>query len=356
MIKTVAQFVKKAAVVIFTVACLFSLFLPLPASISGGEFYECVWTDGSVTKESFSSAYKSLIGMDGGSVLLSRDGLTGRIESGAGATYHVLKHGNLLELLECTAEGTRIGGAALYREFSKRIWYDGSYYVWTGKKVERVSRAEGDEIVFLEGSITSRILKETNVSTVYLRARAEISASVFVGSNVKTVYAEFPYAENGGAVYFNTALGGKRLIAAFGGADELCLDEDLAFADEGALLACDSLTSLTLPFLGNAKSPYGSEYKGEFAHLFSTGKEYRVPETLSRVTVTGGRIVSFAFYACPNLKEINACGVPAGEISKTAFTGLNSLEVLHTPKSDVTLTGNFHSYTADCGCTVYTRK
>lgn len=346
---------KRAGTVIFLTACLFCLFLPLPKKISNNETYDCVWADGSVTKESYSSAYKSLAGMDGESVILSREGLTGKIESEAGAVYAALKSGNLAEILECTLAGTRIDSAALYREFSNRVWYNGDYYVWTGSKIERVSRAERGEIVFWEGNVTPRILRETNATTVYLRAGASISASSFIESKVEKVYAEAPYQENGGAVYLNTA-GGKRLLAALSGIQELVLDEDLAFADEGALLACQALTSLTVPFAGSARSPYGTDYKGEFAHLFSDGKEYRVPETLTRVTVTGGRIIPYAFYACPNLKEIDACTVPEGEISKTAFSGLTSLETLHTPKRDVLLTGNFTSYTATCGCTIYTRN
>lgn len=355
MRKKTKTFTKRAAVIIFIAACIFCFYLPFPSKLADGETYRCVWADGSVTEESYTSAYLSLAGTDGKNVILSRGGLTGKIESRAEETYDVLSNGNLAQLLGCTAEGTRIDGAALFREFANRVWYSGSYFVWTGNKVERVSRAECEEIVFLEGSVTSRVLRETNASTVYLRAGAELSASAFAGSNVREVYAEAPYEQNGGAVYLNTP-GGKRLSSAIGNVKELVLDGDLAFADEGALLACGSLTALVLPFLGSAKSHFGTEYRGEFAHLFSDGKEYRVPETLTYVEVTGGRIVSFAFYGCPGIKEINACFVSADEISRTAFSGLGSLEILHTPRRDVSLTGNFTSYTADCGCTVYTRN
>lgn len=345
---------KKTGTAVFSAACLFSLFLPLPKKISNREFYDCVWADGSVTEENYSSAYKSLAGMDGESVILLREGLTGKIESEASAVFATLENGNFAQIIACRAEGTRIDSAALYREFSDRVWYNGEYYVWTGNKIERVSRASRSEIVFLEGNVSPRVLKETDATAVYLRKGAEVSATSFAESKVENVYTEAPYVERGGAVYLDTA-GGKRLLAALGGIRELTLCEDLSFADEGALIACQTLASLTVPFLGNAKSPAGSAYNGEFAHLFSDGREYRVPKTLSRVTVTGGRLVSYAFYACPDLKEINACRVPKGEISKTAFSGLLSLETLHTPKSDVTLTGKFTSHTASCGCTVYAR-
>ena len=74
--KTTTKFVKRAAVVIATAACLILLFFPSSKEISGNEFYECVWADGSVTRESYSSAYQSLAGMDEKSVILSREGLT----------------------------------------------------------------------------------------------------------------------------------------------------------------------------------------------------------------------------------------------------------------------------------------
>lgn len=355
MKKKYFKLAKKAGTALFVAACLFSLYPPFPERLAGGEAYACVWSDGSVTEESYSSAYSALAGMDGEGVLLSRGGLTGRIESEAGALYSVLERGSLADLLSCTAEGTRIDSAALYRAFSDRVWYDGDYYVWTGDGVERVSRAKRGEIVFLEGSVSARVLNETNASTVYLRSEAQVTAASFVGSGVKAVFAEAPYSERDGAVYTDTA-GGKRLVAAIGIVQELVLDENLSFADEGALIACEGLVSIELPFLGSAKSPFGSGYRGEFAHLFSDGGSYRVPATLERVRVTGGRIESFAFYACPDLKEIDACGVDASEISRTAFAGMNSLKKLHTPKREVSLTGSFASYRADCGCTVYERK
>ena len=348
------KIIKKAGAVLFSAACLFSLFTPYSKKVTGGERYECVWADGSVTEESFSSAYRDLAGMDGESVLLSRGGLKGRIASGAGEVYSVLDKGTLPQLLECTAAGTRIDGAALYRTYSKRVWYDGSYYVWTGEKVERVPKSAREEIVILEGNIPPRVLQETNASTIYLRAGALVKADTFAGSNVKKLFAEAPYSERDGAIYLDTA-GGKRLVSAIGTEREMTIEEDSAFADEGALTACRNLVSLTLPFLGSALSSYGSGYRGEFAHLFASGGEFRVPATLERVKVTGGRIISFAFYGCANVKEIDACGVDAGEISRMAFAGMNSLQKLRSPQRDLILAGNFKSYTAECGCTVYER-
>ena len=346
--------IKKAGAVLLTAACLFSLCLPFAKSISGNEIYECVWSDGSTSKESYTSAYQSLAGMDEMHILLARGGMTGKIKSAAGQVYSVLESGDLGELLACTYQGTRLDAAGVYRTFSKRVWYSGEYFVWTGKRVKRVSSAKGEELVLLNGSIPSRVVQETNASTVYLRANASVKADAFAGSNVKYLRTEAPYSVVGRALYMETA-GGKRLIAALPTVKKLTLDGALKFADEGALIACQSLTTLTLPFFGSAVSNHASKSAGEIGYLFSNGKEYRIPKTLSYIRVTGGRIAAFAFYACPHIKEIDACGVDPNEISEQAFLGVNALEVLHTPKRGVLLTGEFSSHTAQCGCTIYQR-
>ena len=98
------KLIKMTRAVLFAAACLFSLLLPLPEKVSNDERYECIWSDGSVSEESYSSAYQSLAGMEEDHVLLARDGLTGRIKSRAGRVYSVLESGNLGELLGCKYE------------------------------------------------------------------------------------------------------------------------------------------------------------------------------------------------------------------------------------------------------------
>lgn len=358
MKKKLINIFKKTGTALFAAACLFCLFLPLPKTVSQGEEYDCIWSDGSMSTESYSSAYQSLAGIDETHVLLARNGLTGRIESKAGGAYFALENGDLGELLQCAASGTRIGATALYRTFSKRVWYNGDYYVFTGRRVKRVSRATAGELVCLEGNVTSRLLKATNAETLYLRKNATVKTDLFTEGNVKTVYAEAPYSVSGGAVYLDTA-GGRRLLAAVAGIHELTIGEEVQFLDEGALLACKNLQSLTLPFVGSVASPDGKEYSGRLAYLFSDGKEYRVPQTLSRVTVTGGRLGPLAFYTCADLEVLDVCGVDASEIAEDAFLGLDSLQVLHTPQQNVLLTGDFNAYSAldlQCDCTVYIRN
>ena len=344
----------KTGAALFVAACLFSLFLPLPKKIAYRESYECVWSDGTVSTESYSSAYLSLSGMTHEGVMLERSGLTGTIASEAAEVYATLQNGSLGELLQCAAEGTRIDRAALYLTFSKRIWYNGAYFIWAGNNVERVSRAAGSELVALEGAVTSRLLRETGATSLHLRAGATLKADTFAGSAVTTVYAQSPYTSCGSAVYIDTA-GGKRLLAAVAGIKELTLEEDAVFADRGALIACQDLTALTLPFVGSAKID-ANDLVGELGYLFASGKEYFVPVTLKSLRVTGGRISSTAFYACSSLNVIDLCGVDAGEISAEAFSGLASLELLHTPKSGVSLSGEFTAQRADCDCTVYIRR
>ena len=347
------KFIKKTTAVLCIAVCLFSFILPLVSRFSGGETYRCVWSDGAVTTESYSSAYAALYGMDEGGVVLYRDGKLGRIAARNASLCAALETGSLNEILYRSAENAmRIERAALYRTYSKRIWYEGDFFVWNGERVERARRATGEELVLLSGGISARTLQNTGVKTVYLRAGAEVKANTFSATRVETVYAQPPYAANGGAVYFTSA-GGKRLISALGTVKTLALDADLSYVDEGALLSCTELEALSLPFVGNAADSAGSAFIGELAYLFSDGKEYLIPASLKRVMVTGGTLVSHAFYRCDNLYEIDACGVEEENISSSAFDGLPALRVLHSPK-ELSLSG-FTSSVADCGCTVYTR-
>ena len=355
MKRKICKIIYKTGTALFAAACLFSFLLPLPKKIAYGESYDCVWSDGTISKESYSSAYQSLTGITEEGVLLERDGLTGVIASKAAAVYSTLQEGTLNELLQCEAEGTRIDRAALYRTFSKRVWYSGEYYVWTGNNVERASRAAGSELIVLSGTVSPRILRETGATSVHLRAEATIRADSLVGSDVTLIYTQEPYTSSGGAVYIEPA-GGKRLVAALANSEELTVDDDTMFADQGALIACQNLSALTLPFAGSQKSWSGSEYVSELAYLFANGKDYFVPQTLTSVTVTGGRISATAFYACSRLKTIDLCKVDPHEISAEAFLGLDALEYLHTPKRDVLLSGDFTASTLECGCTGYTKN
>lgn len=334
-------------------------FLPMPrARAAGDDMYRCVWADGTETEESYFSAYSSLVGMDdGGEIVLGRGERTGVVAAGEAcrAAFRIFEEGGLADLLgldiSCVS---RLERAALYRRYQSRLWYADEYFAWSGEEMQRAEAQRAETLVFLSGDMTATRLIETQAERLSLRAEATFTASVIAGTNVKEVIAEAPYFAEGNTVCLSTA-GGVRLLAGLPSARKVTVPENVYFADEGALLPCENLEEVEIPFAGSAKSSAGTLYRGEFAHLFSTGKEYRVPVTLKTVRVKGGYLISHAFYACKYVETIDACGVSARDIERDAFADCVSLKLLHTPRADVVLSGNFTKHTAPCGCTVYER-
>ena len=320
------------------------------------ERYLCVWEDGSDTKESYYSAYPLLQGMSkSGNVLLSRGGMLGEVGASEPfrAAVEIFERGSLKQLYAFDAQGILpLEHACLWRTYKERIYYAGGAFRWTG---ERVASAEGTgkELVLLEGSVSSTVLKRTGVEKLILRKDAQFSARTILGTNVKSIEAQAPYSALSGGVYLDT-VGGKRLLAIIADCETLEI-EDCDFIEAGALLLCKSLRSLSLPFVGSAKTDNLTGYKGELSYLFQNGESSRVPQTLNYVAVSGGYLIDFAFYGCSGLEEINACGVKSEDISSMAFHGLDALRRLHTPRESVLLTGEFISYPAPCGCWIYER-
>ena len=351
--------VRNALLVLCALFWALLFFLPLPhARAAGDETYRCIWADGTETAESYYSAYSSLIGMDdGGAIVLGRGEKTGVVAAGEACTnaFHIFEEGGLADLLTLDISGvSRLERAALYRRYQGRLWYADEYFAWSGEEMQRTEAQRADTLVFLAGDMTASRLTETRAERLYLRAEAAFSADVVAGTNVKEVLAEAPYYAEGNTVCLSTA-GGVRLLAGLPAARKVTVPENVYFADEGALLPCENLEEVEIPFAGSAFSSAGTLYRGEFAHLFSTGKEYRVPETLKIVRVKGGYLISHAFYACKHIETIDACGVPAQNIQRDAFSDCVSLKFLHTPRADVTLQGNFTKRLAPCGCTIYER-
>lgn len=88
-------------------------------------------------------------------------------------------------------------------------------------------------------------------------------------------------------------------------------------------LGCSSLEEITIPFIGSTKTPSTScSSATTFGYIFGTqacdnsivveqhdcisngSKTYYLPDTLKKVTVTGGRLWNYAFQNCSNLNEI----------------------------------------------------
>ncbi len=94
----------------------------------------------------------------------------------------------------------------------------------------------------------------------------------------------------------------------------------------GALSGCSSLESLTIPFVGGSVKTAKDTYQYPFGYIFgevgytgstattpsyygsstktTTTTWYYIPQTLKRVTVTGGNILCGAFYGCSKLENI----------------------------------------------------
>lgn len=108
---------------------------------------------------------------------------------------------------------------------------------------------------------------------------------------------------------------------------------------------CNNLEEITIPFVGSSNKSTSS-YTGVFGYLFgyktessysstvpgaiyqynnySTYYHYYIPNTLKKVTVTGGSINNKAFYNCSMLTEI-VIGDSVDTIGVTAFYGCNNL-------------------------------
>lgn len=334
-------------------ACFVLMIVPFPRTLGVvGETVDCIWEDGTLERMAYAEAlaYLDRIGGSGNLVLL-KDGMRGTVETGEElkAAQEALTGSSLLALRTLDASDlTSLEKTALFREHADTVWYAGEAFGFDGAKVFPKKAEYAKKVVLLSGALPPNYLKQVGASVLRLTENAEFTATALVGSKIESVTAETPFYIHGVGIYCETP-SGMRLVAALPKIAELVV-EDCAFADRGALVACQNLTRLTLPFAGS-----GAE-GGELAWLFQTADDYFVPEGLRLVTITGGRLASHCFYNCPNVEEITVCGIAPENIDRQAFLGATNLRYLHTPRKDVELEGNYTSRTADCGCTIYERS
>ena len=353
------------AVLMFA-GCTAAVILPLPqAAGAAQQTYVCRWAEGE-TRETYASAYPALVGAGKEGAVLERAGERGVVAPTAAyrALYDVLEGGSLAVLLEQSAAGlARIERAAVFRTFAPRLWYArDDWFAWNGNCVVRTSlsaRSRAETLTLFSDPPSPSVLAALGAKRLIfpdiLAKEGLIEAADLVGTAVEAVTMSAPYAFAGGVVTLDTP-GGRRIVCGMPTATALTLP-DAEFADEGALLACERLASVTIPFAGSAKSAVGSRFTGQFAHLFcESDGTFRVPETLREITVTGGTLAAFAFYACPAVERVNACGVAAERISEQAFAGMDGLQALHSPRADVMLTGYFTASPLACGCTLFVRS
>ena len=346
-----------ALTVLFAVGIAVCIIEPLPKTAEAEECYFCRWEDGTVSEETYASAYPDFADCFEHTIRLQRGGQYGEIETTEryDTVYRTMLTGGLAELLALSTAGiNRLEQLALWRVSRGCIWYSSGYFVWEEDGLAEVRFATGEKLILLSGTISARRLQRTGATCLELRAEAEINSKTLVGTSVETVTACAPYVSEGGAVYLNTGTA-VRLVAAVPSVTSLTVRK-IDYADEGALLAAQNLQSVTLPFAGNASSPVGHNYRGEFAYLFSDGSQYLVPASLKSVKITGGALVSHAFYRCSSVEEIDLCGMNAEAIHADAFVDCTGLKRLHTPNAKVTLRGAYTSQRLPCGCTLFIRK
>ena len=104
----------------------------------------------------------------------------------------------------------------------------------------------------------------------------------------------------------------------------------------GAFSGCNSLESITLPFIGAELDGIENNY---FGYIFGASTYYSnniyVPTKLEKVVITGtGKIGSYAFYNCKNLKNVAfEEGCQLSSIGDNAFAGCSNLKSIVVPKT-----------------------
>lgn len=356
--KVLRKTLSVAAAILIGCGMIALLVFPLPVGTeAAGGVYLCEWEDGTRTEESYASAYTDFSHVDEeGRIILTRENGTGTIvpSDDFSAFYRTVTKGSIADLLSLPADGLkRLEQFAAYRFCSDKVWVSGGAFFAYSTAFTRVDPEDAEEVILLDGSITAARLIKWKTTSLHIRSDASVTSKTLRGTLVSSVSAQPPYYADGTALYLDTA-GGRRLVSGIPSARNFVM-KNCDFADEGALLPCGKMETLTLGFVGNSASDMGSDFRGELAHLFSTGSEYLVPSTLRKVTVTGGVLVSHAFYRCSSLQEIDACGMDKDKIDGDAFVDCVNLQSLHSPRADVRLQGNFVSTVLPCGCTLFER-
>ncbi len=340
------------------VLCLLAMGFPLPEALAKGEAQiVCRWEDGSVSALTHAGALPLLRGIgEEGDILLSDGNRQGRVETSAAmrTACAVLSGGSLADMvaLDTAALGS-FERTALFCAYAQTVWYAGEAFGFDGRRVVPKTAESAAAVVLLQGNLPAGFLSSVRAEKLHIFGGAELSASALTGSHVAQVTAEAPYCFYDGGIYLDTP-GGRRLVAALPDLTELTVS-GCQFADRGALLPCAKLQMLTIPFAGSSLSGAESGASGEFGWLFRTSSGDTMPETLTSVTVSGGKLTAYCFYGADCLETIDACKVAPEDIERQAFLGAPDLRFVHSPRSDIFLGEGFSSRTAECGCTVFER-
>ncbi len=344
--------------VLFALVWTVLLLLPVTERVNGcEEVYICHWEDGTQTRENFANAYSSVTGCDAERILVSRGEVAGELVPAAPYTeyFGTLAYGSAREVagIDASKLGT-LERAVLFERFGDRAWWNGeNFLVWTETGAVVVTAPRCDKIVIEGGSLTASAIMRTRATSLEVRDGADFSAELLVGTEISDITGVAPYCSEAGVLQMKT-LGGMRLVAALPFARFVRAEYD--YADEGALIACRKLESISLPFAGTSSFSGLESSRSEIAALFRSGEEYFVPSTLKRIEIRGGVLTDTSFYRCGNAKEIVLCGMEAEHISRGAFAPCTALNTLHAPDGIAVPDGMIAVRTLDCGCTLYQKE
>ncbi len=131
---------------------------------------------------------------------------------------------------------------------------------------------------------------------------------------------------------------------------QLELPQAVKTIGSGAFSGCSGLKKITLPFTGGSAEAEQAAAGTLFGYIFGTEKytdgmavkqyfsnagtaTYYIPESLTEVTVTGGRLFYGTFYGCTNLKSIRlSSSERMTEIGASAFYNCTGLEEFVLPE------------------------
>ena len=104
--------------------------------------------------------------------------------------------------------------------------------------------------------------------------------------------------------------------------EKMIIPDSITKIGKGAFEGCTSLTSITIPFVGEKKDGSGDTH---FGYIFGASSDY-IPESLKEVIITGGESIgSYEFRNCTSIESIT---IPRSikYIDKNAFEDFTALE------------------------------
>lgn len=178
--------------------------------------------------------------------------------------------------------------------------------------------------------------------------------SVTIGDNVTSIGS---YAFDGCSELTGVTIGSKvRSIGEYAFSNctaltSVTIPDSVTSIGDAAFYGCSSLESITLPFvIKSFGAIFGTEsYEGSLettqAFSDSSGETYYIPETLTTVTVSSGRLTYGVFSRCSSLTSITL-GDGVTYIGERAFYRCSSLTSIVVPDSVTTIGNGAFAY---CG-------